>query len=170
MNKIFKGLKGHKVVEMNNVYGYRTGHMLSQVPMIQADQTGLATEESIDQGYIFELNEKNEIVLSEAGKGVLYLHFSEEHMTFYDNASLDMFTVDYRNGVAYPRGIALHAGDVFTTDNFKGSLPAKGEYKEVTVVKGELTVGGDATADSVMIATKAKLPAGQDAIEVTYRG
>ena len=167
---IFDQLKGHKVVEANNLQGLRTGHMVAQAKF--DGKVGTGGEAYLDNGHILELNEANELVLSATGAGFALLHYSEEHMKFLDNAPLEMFTVTL-DGAAYPRAIALYHGDTFTTDNFGGTAPAvAGTWYPVTVLAGVLTVGGTAAADTDKgpIAKKATLPSGEDAIEVVWRG
>ena len=166
---IFEGLKGHKVVEAGNLTGLRTGHMVAQAAFANAGKA-----DHLDNGHILVLDAKNELELGETGDGAqAYLHYSEEHMKFLDNAPLEMFTLTIGAGEkVYPRAIALYDGDTFVTDNadIKGTFGA--DYADVTVVDGVLTVaaaGTKAVGDGP-IAKKATLPNGEAAIEVVWRG
>lgn len=172
---IFDALKGHSVVEANNLTGLRNGHMVAQSKF---DKTGHSPA-FLDNGFILKLDNKNELVVAEDATGTSFLHYSEEHMKFLDNAPLEMFTVpldkkDTRGDVAaYPRAIALYEGDTFTTDNadITGEFVAE-QYADVTVVKGKLTVAaaGTKAVGAGPVAKKATLPNGKDAIEVLWRG
>lgn len=157
---ILSQLKDHKVVEANNLVGLRTGHMVAQAKFDNADEL-----DYLDNGYILELDNKGELVLSSGENAVQYLHYSEEHIKFLDSASLDMFTV-YLDKDAYPRAIALYDGDTFTTDNFAGDLEEEG-YTAVTIEDGVLTLDGE--AGNGPIAKAAYLPSGKAAIQVTWR-
>lgn len=162
---IFDSLKGHKVVEANNLTGLRNGHMVAQT----AFDNSTAAKEDLDNGFILEINDKGLLALTNATKGA-FLHYSEEHMKFLDNAPLEMFTVTLDKTDAaksYPRAIALYEGDTFTTDNFTGKAPAADEVKGITVVEGLLTVGEVVAGQP--IATLSALPNGKEAIQVVWR-
>lgn len=169
----------HKVVEVNQSTGLRTGHMVAQTPFVKdASLTG----DGLDNGYILALSSTaDELVLAD-GANHIFMHFTEEHMPILGrSAGLKHFTVPYIKGekedgtedYCYPRAIALYTNDTWTTDNFKGNLPAAGEMALAKVVKGELTMlGAEETAEGhvfKVVATTlpdAVTPAGQ----FTYLG
>ena len=172
---IFKNLKGHSVVEMNVSTGLRTGHLLAQQAYGAATAKNKAGEtvNYLDNGSLLSLNEKGEIVQATDLTGRVYVHYSEEHMKFLDSASLDMFTVQLSAGEkSYPRAIALYEGDKFTTDNYKAAAALDFDvYYAITVANGVIQVGEKATAGHAgPIAQLSSLPAGQEAIEVLWRG
>lgn len=166
---IFEQLGGHAIVELNQSTGLRTGHLVAQAKFANTENM-----KELDNGYILALNEKGELRLAGADETAYFLHYSEEHIKYLDTASLDMFTVPLKaNGKdvdAYPRAIALYEGDVFTTDNFEGE-PESGKYYKVKLTDGKLELDGE--VDGLYngpVAVLSSLPAGQTAVQVTWRG
>lgn len=172
---IFKNLKGHSVVEMNVSTGLRTGHLLAQQAYgadTAYNKAGTAVD-YLDNGSLLALNAKGEIVQATDLEGTVYVHYSEENMKFLDSASLDMFTVQLSaDEKSYPRAIALYEGDKFTTDNYKAAAALDFDvYYAITVENGVIQVGAKAEDDYAgPIAQLSSLPAGQEAIEVLWRG
>ena len=171
---IFDKLKGHSIVEANNLHGLRSGHMLAQEAF---DPTGYtAKENELDNGVILALGTNGKLKAAGADETQYFLHYSEEHIKFLDSASLDMFTVYFdEKNVAYPRAIALYEGDTFTTNNCApaGVLDTLeyGKVYAVTVAGGILTIGAEATAATVgPLATLSSLPAGQTAVQIMWKG
>lgn len=170
---IFEHMKGKGIVEANNLNGLRQGHMLAQSEFDPAGFADAAKGE-LDNGYILTVNNEAKLVVAGAGSPNFLLHYSEEHMKFLDSAPLDMFTVYFSDTVkAYPRAIFLKDGDTFTTNNFnKNSVAMEyDKYYELSLVGGKLTVVKAATAETTTpIAKLSSLPAGQEAIEVFWKG
>lgn len=152
-------LTPHKVVEINLSVGIRTGHMLAQHAYKPTD--GSTT---VDNGLFFRMSKANpdEVVLAddENAVGPYYLHYTEELITHGLSTALKYFAVDVKDGVCYPRLIALYSGDTFTTDNFTGDL---GTAKFASVgAKGVLSLSATmpTTEGPVFQVVKSTLPDG----------
>lgn len=123
----YKNLPVFKVVELNNVLANRTGHIIAQAEMAQADFAGGA-EEYLPNGYILYLDVDGKLkspgnvdALVRANQNPV-LHYTEELFTG-PTTELKHFAVEWNDeDVAYPRGLVLNVGDTFTTDNFTGTL------------------------------------------------
>lgn len=177
---LFANMPKHKVVEMNLSTGLRIGHIIAQSKFKQPTE-GTNALEYLDNGFLLQFNDKGDLQLaSRESEGVdksylapTFLHYSEEHVTFYDNYSLDMFTVTYdEEGVAYPRGVALYAGDTFTTNNYGDSLQTSldaGETIELSVENGVL-VAAATSAATIALGKASTLPSGEKAMEVLWIG
>ena len=170
----------HKVVEVNQSTGLRTGHMVAQTPFLKNSLDG----EGLDNGYILALSSTaDELVLAASDAKHIFMHFTEEHMPVLGrSAGLKYFTVPYIKGAdedgkedyCYPRAIALYTNDTWTTDNFKGDLPAAGELAWATVEEGQLKiveVGEDPLTGHVFKVVATTLPdAVTPAGQFTYLG
>lgn len=169
----------HKVVEVNQSTGLRTGHMVAQTPFLRGALTG----EGLDNGYILALSSTaDQLVLADNAKHI-FMHFTEEHMPVLSrSAGLKYFTVPYIKGeeadgsedYCYPRAIALYTNDTWTTDNFTGDLPEAGVLAWATVEKGQLKIVAtepDAGTDHVFKVVATTLPdAVTPAGQFTYLG
>lgn len=116
-----------KVVEVNNIVGLRSGHIIAQAEMAKADFAGGA-KAYVENGYILYLdidgnlkspgNVEAELRVDQAP----ILHYTEELFTGISQ-ELKHFAVEWEAGdVCYPRGLVLSLGDAFTTDNYSGTL------------------------------------------------
>lgn len=161
----------YKVVEINNMTALRSGQMAAQAVAIKGD---FGNEDVLENGMILgygevELNGATTLGLVPYEKGAaIFLHYTEE--LFLENATqLNTFALDFDEaGVAFPRGLALNIGDVFTTNNVAGV--AEGFF---VVKNGLLTaVVGEAEAGShIFYGIKSYLPDGETpAVEFTYMG
>ena len=163
------------MVDLNQSTGLRTGHVVAQ--QAYANTTAFNAKGEVvnylDNGLLMVLNAKGELDLANSTEGSVFVHADEEHIKFMDNASLDMFTLylDAKEKT-YPRAVALYEGDKFTTDMFKADAVLKhGVYYVVTVVNGVIQVGAEAVGtEEGPVATLGSLPAGNEAIEVLWRG
>lgn len=172
---IFKQLKGHAVVELNQSTGLRTGHVIAQ--QAYASKTAVnakgETVNYLDNGLLMVLNGKGELELATDLTGSVYIHADEEHIKFFDNASYDMFTLLLDDAEkTYPRAVALYEGDKFTTDMFKAASALEQDvYYAITVANGVIQVGAEAEATHVgPVAKLDALAVGTEAVEVLWRG
>jgi len=126
-----------KVVEINNSVALRAGHIIAQAPLKKinylATNANVGTEdgaaEYLENGYILYLDVdgelKSPIRASAAIKATQapILHYTEELFTTGLTEQLKHFAVEWdEDDIAYPRGLVLHVGDTFTTNNFSGTL------------------------------------------------
>ena len=155
-----------KVVEVNNLVGLRSGHMLAQ----QKAAADIATKsygeyKFIENGIICGLNADGTIGNYDVAKhgAAMFLHYTEELNTYIDE--LKYFAVPVEEGVAYPRCIALYVGDSFTTNNYAGTEEGA---KFAKVVGGVLTLQAAADKDSAFIVVESSLPTGEKAYEFTF--
>lgn len=174
---LFANMPKHKVVEMNLSTGLRIGHIIAQ-SKFEKPTAGTNALEYLDNGFLLQFNKKGDLELASRGVDQSYLaptflHYSEEHVTFYDNYSLDMFTVTYdEEGVAYPRGVALYAGDTFTTNNYGDDLQTSldgGETIELSVENGVM-IAATASSKTIALGKASTLPSGEKAMEVLWIG
>jgi len=120
----------YKVVEINNVVALRSGHIISQVPLYQASNTAFVTNTAgayganvIENGAILYIDLDGEFKAPGDADDLIVatqnpiLHYTEELFTG-PLTTLEQFAVGFEEGVAYPRGLVLHIGDTFTTNNF----------------------------------------------------
>lgn len=122
-----------KVVEINNSVGIRTGHIIAQAPLKKVNYlatnaslgTGDGAENYVQNGSILYLDVdgelKSPIRVSAAIKGAQQpiLHFTEELFTTGLSEELRHYALEFNDeNIAYPRGIVLHLGDAFTTNNY----------------------------------------------------
>ena len=104
----------HKVVEMNQSTGLRTGHMVAQTRL---DVVG----DSFDNGYILALDvTKDALKLAEGTESRVFIHFTEEYQPIM-KAGLKYFSVPLMKDAdgdkyCYPRAIALYENDAWTTE------------------------------------------------------
>lgn len=159
----------YKVVEINNMTALRSGQMAAQVVANKKDFIGMdVLENGLILGYKVD-GEAKELRLAPYTEGAaIFLHYTEE--LFLENATqLNTFALEFdEEGVAYPRGLALNIGDVFTTNN----------VAEVTegifiVEDGLLTAAGESVVagDHIFYGIKSYLPDGETpAVEFTYMG
>ena len=149
----------HKVVEMNQSTGLRTGHMVAQTRLdVALDVT------------------KDALVLAKGTESRVFIHFTEEYQPIM-KAGLKYFSVPLmedadKNKYCYPRAIALYENDAWTTDNFTGDFAASGTTW-AEVVDGVLTLK-DAKPEAgkhIFLAKKTTLPDGvTDAAQFIYVG
>lgn len=116
-------VRNFKVVEPNNLVALRSGHIIAQAKLEDADYlTGSTTAEFVENGVILfldidgQLKTKNKIDAATVNL-VPLLHFTEELMTG-PMTDLKYFAVGFDNHIAYPRALALYVGDSFTTNNY----------------------------------------------------
>ena len=160
----YGNFSAHKVVEVNQSTGLRTGHMVAQTKFLKGSLQG----DSLDNGYILALDvAKNELKLSDGTEETLFMHFTEEHMPIFNHRGLKYFSVPFMKGAdgedayCYPRAIAIYTNDTWTTDNFSGDLPKAGEYAQATVTDGVLTIGEVAAGKPVFLVRRVTLPDAQ---------
>jgi len=126
-----------KVVEINNSVGLKSGHLIAQAPLRKIDYlatnatpgSGDGAEDYVQNGSILFLDVdgrlKSPIRVNAAVKAAQQpiLHFTEELFTTGLSEELRHFAVEFNDDdIAYPRGLVLHVGDSFTTNNFSGTL------------------------------------------------
>ena len=126
-----------KVVEINNSVGLKSGHLIAQAPLKKINYlatnaspgTGDGAQDYVENGSILFLDVDGELkspirvnaVVRAAQKPIL--HFTEELFTTGLSEELRHFAVEFNDDdIAYPRGLVLHVGDSFTTNNFTGTL------------------------------------------------
>lgn len=162
----YGNFSAHKVVEVNQSTGLRTGHMVAQTKFLK----GELQADSLDNGYILALDvAKNELKLSDGTEETLFMHFTEEHMPIFNHRGLKYFSVPFMKGAGedgkkdycYPRAIAIYTNDTWTTDNFDGELPEAGAYAQATVTNGKLTIGTVDAGKPVFLVRKVTLPDAQ---------
>lgn len=160
---ITKYLPEFKVMEVNNLTGLRSGHMLSQVK-VNAGIAKTGDGKWIENGIIVGLNKDGTI--GNYDKNVhktMFVHYTEEILTFLPDLKYFAVPVE-ETGDTYIRAIALYTGDTFTTNNCVKTA-GDVEYKAASVVNGKLNLQTAANADSEFIATKSTLPDGSEAYE-----
>ena len=162
----------YKVVEINNMTALRSGQMAAQTVAIKKSFPDM---EVLENGLILGYGEvtpnggaKTLGLVPYTEGAAIFLHYTEE--LFLENATqLNTFALEFEEGVAYPRALALNIGDVFTTNNVKGDL-AEGIF---IVDDGLLTAAGESAVagDHIFYGIKSYLPDGETAaIEFTYMG
>jgi len=173
-----KLLPKFKIVEINNVASLRMGHVIAQTPAYVEGNTVGKTEliahkavgtdyKFVENGLIVGYSEENSLANYNATKhSQPCLVYTEELITFDLLAGLDQFAnpVDAK-GVSYVRALPLNVGDTFTTNNATAYIDGY-----ASVENGVLKVATDRAADAMFITKKSTLPAGQEAVEVTYIG
>lgn len=166
----------HKVVEMNQSTGLRTGHMVAQTRL------DVTSGNSFDNGYILALDvTKDALKLAEGNESRVFIHFTEEYQPIM-KAGLKYFSVPLMERVegqntvkyCYPRAIAIYENDAWTTDNFNDE---DGWAKEGTtwaeVVDGVLTLTDEKpeAGKHIFLAKKTTLPDGvTEAAQFIYVG
>jgi hypothetical protein len=117
-------LPTQKVVEINQSMALKAGHLIAQSPMAKADFVG-GSETYIQNGYILYLDidgylkspSNVDAAIKAAQKPILL--YNEEIFTTGLSEELKHFAEVWNaDDEAYPRGIVLHVGDVFTTNNY----------------------------------------------------
>jgi len=170
-----------KVVEINNSYALRTGHVVAQQPLAKAniEASGkvvpVSVEGYLDNGFFFKLNAAGDVRVPADGIGPVYLGFADPLLDLRQDYGLlkDFADVFGEDDVIIPRLVALYPGDVFTTNNFAGSAPAAGStaIAYVNFATGVLTIGAlpadPAYVGPVFSVKRSTLPDGETlAIEV----
>lgn len=125
-------------LEPQNLKGLYAGDVVAQRPVAYTacgEIYGVATVSHngayfVENGVIMGLDEEAKLVNWAAGP--MIVHFTEELPTILD--AKGTFAVRCEEDETYPRGVILHAGDEFVTDNYVGS----GSYALVS--SGILTV------------------------------
>jgi hypothetical protein len=134
---VYNLLKVFKVVEINNSVSIKSGHIIAQAPLRKPDYEG-TDPDFVENGYILYLDVDGRLKSPVNVNAVIkasqpaILHFTEELFTTGLSEELRHFAVEFSDTdlivsdavvpVAYPRGIVLHVGDAFTTNNFTGTL------------------------------------------------
>jgi len=146
-----------KVVEINNVVGLRSGHIIAQALTNKADFAAGAAAYA-ENGYILYLDIDGELKAPRACDAQVIaaqapiLHYTEELFTGISQ-ELKHFAVEWdADNVAYLRGLVLSLGDTFTTENYSGTL------------SGATLAGIDTNGAFVLYADKAA------AVTATYQG
>jgi hypothetical protein len=134
---VYNLLPVFKVVEINNAVGIRSGHIIAQAPLKKINYlatnatpgTGDGAQAYVQNGSILYLDVdgelKSPVRVNAAIKAAQQpiLHFTEELFTTGLSEELRHFAVEFNDeNIAYPRGLVLHVGDAFTTNNFTGTL------------------------------------------------
>jgi hypothetical protein len=130
---LYNLLQEFKVVEINNSVAIRSGHIIAQAPLKKVNYlatnaslgTGDGVANFVENGSILYLDVdgelKSPIRVPAAIKGAqqAILHFTEELFTTGLSEELRHFALEFNDeNIAYPRGLVLHLGDAFTTNNF----------------------------------------------------
>lgn len=164
----------YKVVEINNMTALRSGQMAAQAVAIKTDFPGMdVLENGLILGYKeVTLDGAKALGLAPYTEGAaIFLHYTEE--LFLENATqLNTFALDFDEaGVAFPRGLALNIGDVFTTNNVNAEdLTKEGNF---IVDNGLLTAVAELeeAAGHTFYGIRSYLPDGETpAVEFTYMG
>lgn len=169
---LYNLLPKFKVVEINNVAALRIGHLIAQVPA-KVNEVPTRVEgdyKFLENGAIVGLDRSGYLKSFVAAEHVQpCLVYNEELITADFTGGLDQFAEQFdEEGVVYPRALPLNIGDVFTTNNVKDNDYKNGYAK---VVDGVIVIDEEYTAGTHMfIAKKSDLPAGQEAVELTYIG
>lgn len=161
-----KYLPTFKYMEVNDLVGLRSGHMLSQVPADAAiTKVTKGDNKFIENGLIVGLSATGTVENFDKSKHpVMFVHFTEELNTLIDE--LKYFAVEAPDGEkVYPRCVALYVGDTFTTTNYAGTLSTA---KYAKVVDGVPTLQTAADVDTAFIATPSDMPNGDEAVELTF--
>lgn len=126
-----------KVVEINNSVALRSGHIIAQAPLSKIDYlatnatpgTGDGAASYVENGYVLYLDVdgklKSPIRVSAdiIANQPAILHYTEELFTTGLSEELKHFAVEWNeDDECYPRGLVLHVGDTFTTNNYTGTL------------------------------------------------
>lgn len=135
-----------KVVEINNSLALRTGHVVAQQPLAKADlEAPVSKVGYLDNGFFFKLDINGNVKAPTAGIGPMYLGYNDALLDLRENYGLlqDFAEAFDDDDLVYPRLVALYPGDVFTTNNFAGTVPAEGVAASafVAVATGLLTIG-----------------------------
>lgn len=156
-------------MEVNNLTGLRSGHLLSQIPADEAITTvEVSGDKFIENGLIVGLSENGTVENYDATKHPqMFVHFTEELNTLIDE--LARFAVPVPDGEkAYPRCVALYVGDTFTTNNYTGTYEGA-KYAKVAAT-GQLELQSAADNDTAFLAVPTTMPNGDEGVEFTlYR-
>lgn len=123
---IYDLLPTFKVVEINNVVGLRSGHIIAQAVMAKADYAD-GSQDYVQNGYILYLDVDGNLkspgnVNAAVKQGAPVLHYTEELFTGISE-ELKHFAVEWNaDDECYPRGLVLALNDAFTTNNFTGTI------------------------------------------------
>lgn len=161
-----KYLPTFKYMEVNDLVGLRSGHMLSQIPADAAiTKVSKGDAKFIENGLIVGLSATGTVENFDKSKHpVMFVHFTEELNTVVDE--LKYFALEAPDGEkAYPRCVALYVGDTFTTTNYDGTLNTA---KYAKVMAGVPTLQIAADDDTAFIATPSDMPNGDEAVELTF--
>ena len=163
---ITKYLPEFKVVEVNDLVGLRSGHMISQFPADAQIATVTKGEQKfIENGIFVGLSANGTVENFDAAKhDTMFVHYTEELNTFIDE--LKYFAVPYEANACYPRCIALYVNDAITTNNIANITLENAKFAKV--VNGVATLQTAADNDTAFIAKKSSLPTGEVAYELTY--
>ena len=135
-----------KVVEINNSLALRTGHVVAQQPLALADlKPTVSVNGYLDNGFFFRLDVDGTVQAPADGVGPVYLGYNDALLDLRENYGLlkDFAEAFDDDDLMYPRLVALYPGDVFTTNNFAGTVPAEGDtaVAHVALATGLLTIG-----------------------------
>ena len=167
----YQFLPKFKIVEINNMAALRMGHVIAQ-NKAASDIACVSFDNNEDKAVKFL---ENGIIVGLGKDGLIANYNPELHaqpmLVFTEELiegplySLDQYAevIDENNGV-YPRCLPLYLGDTFTTNNFKGTA-ADGFAK---VANGYISIQAEADNETMFIAKKCLLPAGQVAVELQY--
>lgn len=161
-----KYLPTFKYMEVNDLVGLRSGHMLSQIPADAAiTKVSKGDAKFIENGLIVGLSATGTVENFDKSKHpVMFVHFTEELNTVVDE--LKYFALEAPDGEkAYPRCVALYVGDTFTTTNYNGTLNTA---KYAKVVDGVPTLQTAADVDTAFIAVPSDMPNGDEAVQLTF--
>ena len=161
-----KYLPTFKYMEVNDLVGLRSGHMLSQVPAdANIAKVAKGDNKFIENGLIVGLSATGTVENFDKSKHpVMFVHFTEELNTLIDE--LKYFAVEAPDGEkVYPRCVALYVGDTFTSTNYAGTLSTA---KYAKVVDGVPTLQTAADVDTAFIAVPSDMPNGDEAGQLTF--
>lgn len=170
-----------KVVEINNSTALRIGHVIAQQPLAKADIEAsgkvvpVSKDGYLDNGFFLRLNADGEVVVPADGYAgsLMYLVFNDPILDLREDYGLlsDFAEKFDDDDLMYPRLVALYPGDVFTTNNYAGTVPAAGTpgLAYVAAATGLLTIGSlpDGYTGPVFSVLRSTLPDGETlALEV----
>lgn len=142
-----------KVVEINNSAALRTGAVIAQQPLAKADIEAsgkvvpVSKDGYLDNGFFFRLNNDGEVVVPTDGNEAspMFLAYNEPILDLREDYGLlsDFAEKFDDDDLMYPRLVALSVGDIFTTNNYAGTVPAAGTpgLAYVAPATGLLTIG-----------------------------
>lgn len=122
-----------KVVEINNSVSIKSGHIIAQAPLKKINYLatnatvgqGNGAADFVENGSILYLDVDGELKSPIRASAIIkasqpaILHFTEELFTTGLSEELRHFALEFNDeNEAYPRGLVLHVGDAFTTNNF----------------------------------------------------
>lgn len=167
-----------KVVEINRSTALTAGHVIAQYPAKASDVNytevkgydnngdGI-TIKVLENGGIVGMGKEANIINYEPAKCSQPCLVMNDELPTSPLEGLDQYCEIFENDVVYPRVLPLYVGDSFTTNNYKGT---EEDAVAAKVEDGKLVLQQAADADTLFVASKSTLPAGQKAFHFVYVG